>query len=918
MSASRIICRLLLLGYPRAVRTRLAADLEAAFAACVERERARFGMAGRWYAWTRIACDSVVAAVAMRLDERRARRIASAHTLHGFSKETGMKRVWQDLKYAGRGMYRAPAFSATVVLTLGLAIGATTAVFSAVNAVLLRALPYREPGRLVMAYEGISKAFATPIGFSPPDYVAFAERAAFFDSVAAFRNREYELSGVEPPERITGARVSASLFGTLGVTPAVGNTFTREDEEAARPVAVISDALWVRKFARDPAAIGRAILLDRQPYTIVGIMPRNFTFPNRGPLMNNIPADVYLPISFTPRERAGFGSMYSNSVIARLKPGVTPTQANADAAALVRANAAEIYPASLSGLAGALTATAVPLQDEVVGRSRTVLLIAFAAVVFVLLIACADIASLMLTRAVSRRREMAVRAALGAGRWRIVRQLLAESGLMAACGGALGLLLAWWFSRVLINLAPSTFPRASEIAIDGRILAFSAGVSLLAALLCGVLPALELSRPDARDALKEEGRTGTAGRRQRVIFNALVTSQVALAVMLLVGGGLLVRSLDRLLSVDPGFRAERVLTFGTSLPVAGYPAGPDVRTFYTRLLDALDNMPGVSAAGASTDLPLSVREHRAFTIEQESAATRELSHAVASQWVLGRYFEALGIPLKRGRGFTREDSTNSEPVVIINETMARRFWRDLDPIGQRMAWGGPAQHSRWMRVVGVVGDVKQSALNVDTMVQVYVPWLQVSDGSLAENIVGMWRSLKLAIRTDMEPEAIVSSARQQVRALDPALPVTAVQTMDDLLRTSTATQRFNTTLLGSFALLALLLAAIGIGGVLATSVSRRTQEIGIRLALGAPRWTVLRMVVRQGMLPALLGLAAGLFVSIRLFTQVMQTLLFEVTPLDPMTFVGVGVLLISVALMACLIPAWRATRVDPMVALRRD
>ena len=920
MTISTRAVRLLLVVYPRQIRERHTAELEMAFASCVERERRRLGRAGVAFAWFRIVLDSIASGAAMRLDARRARRIAAIHMQqHRLSRETAMNRVWQDLKYAGRGMRRAPAYSATVVLTLALAIGATTAVFSVVNAVLLRSLPYREPNRLVMVYQGIPKAIPTPIGFSPPDYVAFAERAAFFESIAAFRNRDYELSGVEPPERITAARVSASLFATLGVVPAIGNTFSREDDEGAKPVAIISDGLWARKFNRDPAILGRALTLDRQPYTIVGVMPRSFSFPNRGPHMNNMPADVYVPISFTRGERRAFGSMYNSSVVARLKPGVTAAQANADAAALVRANAAELYPASLSGLAGALIATAVPLQDEIVGRTRTLLLIAFAAVGFVLLIACADIASLMLTRAVSRQREMAVRAALGAGRWRIVRQLLAESGLMAVCGGVLGLLMAWWFARLLISLAPSTLPRMDEIGIDGRILAFTTGVSLLAALLCGVLPALELSRPDSSDTLKEGGRTGTAGRRQRAIFNTLVTAQVALAVVLLVGGGLLARSFSRLLSVDPGYRAERVLTLGTSLPASGYRTGPDVRAFYTRLLDAVvNNVAGVSAAGTSTDLPLGVRERRAFTIEQESASTRELSHAVACEWVMGQYLEALGIPLTRGRTFTAQDGAASEPVVIINETMARSFWADRDPIGQRLAWGGPAQHGPWMRIVGVVGDVKQGALSVETVPQTYVPWLQVSDAMLGDNIVGMMRSLKLAIRTDIRPEAIASSVRQQIRSLDPALPVTAVQTMDDVLRTSTAPQRFNTMLVGSFALLALLLAAIGIGGVLATSVSRRTQELGVRLALGAQPSTVMRMVVRQGMVPALLGLGIGLFAAARLVTRVMSSLLFDVRPFDPVTFAGVAALLLAVALTACVVPALRATRVDPMVALRRE
>lgn len=909
--------KVLLRCYPRALRLERGDEIEAMCRACLERERARFGTAGLIYACLRLAADAVVQGFLFRIDDRRRRHIAALHEPCTLQRETAMNRLWQDIRFAGRGMRRAPVFTAIVVLTLGLAIGATSAVFTVVNAVLLRSLPYAEPDRLVMLYQGIPGAIATPIGFSPPDYVAFQERATFFDSMAAYRNRDYELSGVEPPERVTAVRASASLFQTLGVTPVLGAGFTREDDESGRAVAVISDGLWTRAFGRDPAVIGRALTLDRRPYTIVGVMPRQFTFPNRGPHLNNVPADVFLPISFTPRERVAFGSMYNASVVARLKPGVTATQADADTRALVKANAAELYPAALSGLAGAITASGVPLRDEIVGRSTTILLIVFGAVGFVLVIACADIATLMLTRAVSRQREIAVRSALGAGRGRIIRQLLAESALTSICGGVLGLVLAWWMSRTLVAFAPSTLPRLNEITIDARILGFTAAVSMLTALLCGLLPAWELARPDTGDALKEGARGGTAGRRHRRIFNTLVATQVALAVVLLVGGGLLYRSFARLMSVDPGIRPEHVLTLGTTLPVSGYRSAADVRTFYTRLLDAVQSLPGVSAAGTTTLLPLNVMERRAFTIENPSPQSRELGGSVAAEWVNGRYFEALGIPLKRGRYFTPQDVANAEPVVIINDTLARLYWKDTDPVGQRLAWGGATQHGPWMRIVGVVGDVKQGALNTKIDPQTYVPWQQVSDGMVAESVVGQMRSLKLAIRTAMEPTALAPAVRQQIRSLDPALPVTAVRTMEEVVRLSAATQQFNTTLLGAFALLALLLAAIGIGGVLATSVSRRTQELGVRMALGAPRRLLLRMVLREGMVLAGLGIAAGLPIA-WMASRVMKALLYEIGPRDPLTFIGAASLLLAVALAACSIPAWRATQVDPMVALRRD
>jgi len=865
---------------------------------------------GAGYAWGRLIADTISAAILLRVDAHRRRRLASHHFQRA-PKEILMARIWQDLKYAARLLQRAPLFSLVVIATLAVTIGATTAVFTVVNGVLLRALPYRDPARLVLLQQAIGEM--GPWGFSPPDYLAFEARPGLFESIAAFRNREYELSGVEPPERVVVTRASATLFETLGVQPALGRPFTREDDEAARPVAVLSDRLWTRKFARDPAAIGRAILLDRRPFTIVGVMPSGFVFPQRGLLSNNVPADVYVPIAFTPADRRAFGSMYANGVVARLKPGGTVAQANLDTRALVQANAREIYPAELSGLATAVSASATPLTDEVIGRSRTLLWVVFAAVGCVLLIACADIASLMLARAMAREREIAVRSALGAGRGRLIRQLLAESALLASIGSVLGLLLAVWLSRALVALAPPTLPRLHEIGLDARVLLFIAALTVVTALLCGLLPAVELSRTRG-EALKDGGRT-SSGRRERRIFASLVAAQLATTVVLLVSGGLLLRSFSKLMAVDPGFRAERVLTFATSLPAQAYRDAASVRGFYTRLLADLSQVPGVSAAGASTDLPMGAHDRRAFAIEQESPATRELPHSVAPEYVADRYFEAVGIPLKRGRYFGAEDAAASEPVAVINETMARRFWGMSDPIGKRIAWGNDAAHGPWMRIVGVVGDVKQGPLNSETISQTYVPWTQVPDRMIADNVVGIMRSLRVALRGEVEPTALVDTVRARVRAIDPALPVTAVQTMSEIVERSAAVPRFNALLVGLFAVLALLLAALGIAGMLATSVSRRLPELGIRMALGAQRPTLLAMVIRQGMIAAAAGLAIGL-PSAWLASRLLSSLLFGISPRDPMTFAGVAALLGVVALVACALPAWRVMRVDPLKLLR--
>ena len=897
------ICRLLLHAYPPRVRAGRDDEFEAACLACVERERARLGALGVPYAWLRLVADSVIQGSALRLEGWRARAPERKHAMHG---------LWQDVRYAGRGMRRAPGYTIAVILALALSIGATTAVFTVVNAVLFRALPFHDSTRLVLLHQSIGDM---PAGFSAPDYLAFEARADRFESMAAFSNREYELSGVQPPERVMVTRASATLFATLGVSPAVGQPFTREDAEAARPVAVLSDGLWARKFGRDPGAIGRAILLDRRPYTIVGIMPRGFTFPYRGPRINNVPAEVYVPIVFTARERSAFGSNYNKTVVARLKPGVTADRASADTRALVRSNAREIYPASFSDLAGALGGSAVPLPDEIIGRSKTLLWVAFAAVGFVLLIACADIASLMLARAMARDREIAVRAALGAGRWRIIRQLLTESGLLALIGTVVGVLLAVWMSRVLVTLAPPTLPRLDEIGVDGRVVLFTAALTIVTALLCGILPALELSRRRG-EAIKDGTRT-TTGRREGHIFGALVATQVAIAVVLLVGGGLLLRSFSKLMAVDPGFRAEHVLTLATTLPAQAYRDAASVRGFYTRLLDDFSQIPGVTAVGTSTELPLGVLERRAITFERASDTTRDLPGSGAHQWVAGRYFEAVGIPLRRGRLFGAEDTAESEPVAIINETMARRVWGTADPVGQRMAWGNAASHAPWMRIVGVVGDVKQGPLNSETVPQIYTAWMQGPDVLIADNVAAVMRSLRVALRSEIEPTALTDTVRGRIRAIDPALPVTAVQTMREIVQRSAAVPRFNALLISVFAGLALLLAAIGIGGMLATSVSRRQPELGIRMALGAQRRTLVGAVIRQGMTLAAIGLAIGLPAA-WLLSRVLSSMLFDVSPRDPVTFAMVAAILSLVALVACAVPAWRATRVDPLAVLRME
>jgi putative ABC transport system permease protein len=522
---------------------------------------------------------------------------------------------------------------------------------------------------------------------------------------------------------------------------------------------------------------------------------------------------------------------------------------------------------------------------------------------------CADIASLLITRAVGRAPEMAVRVALGAGRARLVRQMLVEAGVMALCGGALGLLVAQVGLSLFVTLAPPDMPRLDEIDFDWGIVAFALALSLVTTLLCGIVPAWQASGRAVSGMLGASGRSGGPGPRQRRILGALVVAQFALAVVLLASGGLLGRSFQRLMATDPGFRPSQVLTVGMSLPASTYPNGAAIRAFYERLLERVTALPGVRAAGASAFRPLAIQERQAFTIDAQPAASARLPHVVAHDRVYGRYFEALGIPLRRGRYLGPQDGEGGERVVVINETMARLFWPGEDPLDRRI--------NRGARIVGIVADVKQGPLNSDTIPQTWSPWAQVDDAFMAENVVGSLRSLKLTIRTDVDPEAITSAVRQEAARLDPALPLTGVATMDVVVQESAGPQRFNGLLVSAFAAMALVLAAVGVGGVLGSSVSRRTREIGVRLALGASRGEMLRLVLAEGLRLAGMGLALGLPAALVL-TRLISTLLFEVSPHDPATFVVVIGGLVVVATAACLAPAYRATRVDPGVALRYE
>ncbi len=821
-----------------------------------------------------------------------------------------METLWQDVRYGIRMLAKSPGFTAVAVLTLALSIGANTAFFSVVNAVLLRPLPFGHADRIVSIYETLP-SFSFNLPMNAPDFHAFSDRQRSFEMLAIYSDRHCDLSGAGTPERIQGARASATLFPLLGVSPILGRTYTADEDQPGHAVVVLSYGLWRRRYGKDPNIVGRSISLDRQPYTVIGVMPKDFQFPLRGSTWNHDPADLWVPMAFTPYEMQAWGNMYNHDVLGRLKPGVMVAQARNDAAATI-AEVEKLYPPDQAyGNGRHIGSVVFPFHQEVVGEIRTPLLVLLVAVGLVLLIACVNTANLILARASVRQKEVAIRAALGAGRGRLIRQMLSESLLLGIVSGAAGLFIAYWGKDVLVSLAPAELPRIHEVVIDGRVLAFSILLSLLTAIVFGIIPGIEASRTDPHEALKEGGRGTTPARARRSIQRALIVSQTALAVMLLIGAGLLLRSFARLLRTDPGFRPQHVLTMTIPLPLRAYSRADEIRNFYQELLRRAAALPGVMSVGASTDLPLDAQEHEGVEIEGRDVASSPLPN-VTQSWIVGDYFAAMGITLKRGRAFTPEDRLGAPEVAIISESAARTYWPNADPLGKRMRiFGG------WRKVVGIVNDVKDSSIQSQAAPHSYTPYFAVSDGLLEMPTFDELRTLHLAARTQGDPSTVASAVRGEIASLDPELAVADVKTMDAEIHQSLAPQRFNLFLLGLFAALAIFLAAVGVYGVLSYSVTQRTHEIGVRMALGAqPAW-VLAMTLREGMKWTLAGAAIGLVAALAL-TRLMASLLYGVTPHDPLTFLGVTLLMCGVAFAACYIPARRAMRVDPMVALRYE
>jgi putative ABC transport system permease protein len=821
-----------------------------------------------------------------------------------------------DVRYGLRNLRRSPAFTATAVLALAVGIGANTAVFSIVNGVLINALPYERPEHLVVIFEKMPRAPVDKFDFSAPDFEILRETARSYSGIAAFRNATYELSGTAAPERLDAARVSPEIFGVLGVSPLLGRAFTADEDRDGAKVTVLSHGLWTRAFGRDQSIVGRAITLDRQPYTVVGIMPDRFEFPPRGSANNGRPAALFVPIAFSPLERQAFGSMYNNTVIARLKPGVSVEQARTELGSIAR-TIADRYPPAMSQWRDQLSLPMSPYADDVVGGSRRMLLVLMGAVGLLLLIGCVDVANLMLTRAGSRHRELAVRSALGASAARVVRQLLTEGLVLAVIGGAAGVLLAYWTMQALLAFAGDTLPRAESIGFDAQVVAFAAVLALMTPLVFGVVPALRAALGSTFDALKEGGRGATPGPGRHRLLGSLVVAQFALALMLSVGAGLLMRSFFRLLGTEPGFRVEQVVSARATLPAGRYANGQQVKAFYQQAVEAARSIPGVSAAGAGNDLPLNVLERRTFTPDPSAQQIDLLSRVIANTWTAGSYFEALGIPLKQGRFFTDTDGRTGERVIILNELLARALWPTASAVGRRIKWGGDTSQAPWMTIVGVVGNVKQATLDRPTIAQAYEPFSQLPDQIAASTIIGLFRTVNLAVRSEGEPEALIARVRSELQRLDPALPITHARALTDLVGESVKPQRFSMTVVSVFALLALGLAAIGIYGVLANVVGQQTHEIGVRMALGARASAVVWSVLRRALVLMAIGVAIGTAGALAL-TRLMAGLLYEIRSTDAATFIAAAVLLAALAVAASLIPAWRATRVDPLIALRAE
>lgn len=805
-----------------------------------------------------------------------------------------METIWQDLRFGLRMLAKSPGFTLVAVLTLALGIGANTAIFSVVNAVLLRPLPYPESEGLVRIWEdpgNIAKNFV-----NPRNYADFRDQNQIFEQVAAISTQSTNLTGEGEPERVINARVASGFFSILRINPALGRTFLpQEDQTGNEHVAVLSHSLWQRRFGADPKAIGQTLMLNGESLTIIGVMPAGFSFP--------VGIDLWTPLVFTPEQMADSsrGSHFL-SVIGRLKPQRTVEQAQAEMDTIYH-RLRQQHPESLAKW----KVHVFSMYQDSVGGVKSSLFTLLGAVCFVLLIACANVANLMLARATTRQREISIRTALGASRARLIRQLLTESVLLALVGGALGVLLGWGGIKLLVHLDPGTIPRLDEIDIDRSVLIFTSLLSLLSGVIFGLAPAWQSSKIDLNKALKEATGRGSIGGGQAYLRQLFVVAEVALSLVLLVGAGLMIRSFIRLGQVELGFNPENVMAMRVALPRSRYADRPPQIAFYRQVVERVKALPGVQSAALVSDPPISGSVglwQNGFGIEGRPALPPGQGNSAYLRWTTPDYFKTLGISLLKGRLLTEADNQDTPWVTVIDEAMARRYFPNEDPLGKRVVVYWSEQRPR--EIVGVVSHVRQTSLDYEAGPHMYIPYYQTP-----------LNYATLLVKTPTDSTALAASIKSEVLAVDRQQPVYAVTTMKQIIAASIAERRFHLTLLGIFAGVALVLATVGIYGVMSYAVTQRTPEIGIRLALGAQASDVLKLVIGRGLLLTVIGVGIGLAAAFAL-TRLMSGLLFGVSPTDPMTFTGIALLLTLVSLLACYLPARRATKVDPMVALRYE
>lgn len=822
-----------------------------------------------------------------------------------------MQSFWQDVRYGVRMLMKNPSVTVIVILALALGIGANTAIFSVVNAVLLRPLPYEESDRLLFLNE--KSAVLDEMSISYPNFLDWRTQNQVFEKMGVYNRASYNLTGVGEAERIVTGQVSADLFQVLRVNAGWGRVFTNdEDQPGGPPVVVLSYGLWQRRFGGQPNIINQQITLNGKSYTVIGVMPQHYLYPSR--------VEMWVPVGQLSGQaswqaRGNHPGLYG---VARLKPGATKEQAEADMERIA-ANLEKQYPDTNAGNRVRIR----PLLEIFVSEVRRALWVIFAAVGFVLLIACANIANLLLARATARRKEMAIRSAMGAGRWRIARQLLTESILLSLVGGSLGLLLARWGINLILYISPNAIPRSREIGLDWMVLGFTVAVSFMTGILFGLVPAIQAGEVDVHETLKETGR-GTTGRHW--LRNSLVVVEVATTLVLLIGAGLMIRSFYLLQQVNPGFSHDNLASFSVSLPEKKYPSEDQQTSFYTRLLEQLRSLPGVEAVAAASGLPLGNNGWQtSFTIDGQPPPPPNQVPLMEACLVTPDYFKAMNIPVLRGRVFTDRDNrshlagkdlskmTEMERSmagvrsIVIDEEFARRHWPSEEAVGKRVRIGGSDPTNPLLEVIGVVGRVKMESLNQNSdRVQGYF-----SFGELPDN------GMTVLLKTSADPTQSVSSARQVVAQIDPDQPIYSVRTMNEIRAESVAPERLNLTLLSLFAGIALVLAIVGIYGVMSYSVTQRTHEIGIRMAIGAQQRDVFKMILGHGMKLALIGIGIGL-VGAYALTRLMETMLFGVKPTDMTTYASIAVLLAVVAFLACYLPGRRATKVEPTVSLRYE